>query len=140
MAVVHKLIKKQSKKVKKETVVILPDIRSTYNVGSFFRTCDGAGIDKIYLCGYTPCPIDSFQRPRKDISKTALGAELVIPWEYNKDVKKTIKELKKEGKIIIAVEQHKRAVEYTSLLYKKEIKEKLHKPFFGIFYCSVKKR
>jgi tRNA G18 (ribose-2'-O)-methylase SpoU len=59
------------KKKTKEIVVVLDNIRSNHNVGSIFRTCDAVGISKIYLCGYTPTPIDRFGREVKEISKTA---------------------------------------------------------------------
>jgi 23S rRNA (guanosine2251-2'-O)-methyltransferase len=54
----------------------LDNIRSLYNVGSIFRTSDGAFIQGLYLTGYTPHP------PRKEIAKTALGATDTIPWQY----------------------------------------------------------
>jgi 23S rRNA (guanosine2251-2'-O)-methyltransferase len=55
--------------------ILLDNIRSIYNVGSFFRTADAAGIEKLYLSGITGSP------PHKGISKTALGAEETVPWE-----------------------------------------------------------
>lgn len=58
---------------------LLDNIRSLYNVGSIFRTSDGAFIEALYLTGYTPRP------PRKEISKTALGATETIPWQYFQD-------------------------------------------------------
>ena len=59
--------------------VIVDNVRSLYNVGSIFRTSDGAMIEKLILTGFTPHP------PRKEIDKTALGATETIPWEYCKD-------------------------------------------------------
>jgi tRNA G18 (ribose-2'-O)-methylase SpoU len=67
----------KEKKVEKEIVVLLHDIRSTHNVGSIFRTADTLGVGKIYISGYTPTPLDKFSRPRKDIAKVALGAEKI---------------------------------------------------------------
>ena len=92
-------------------VVILDNIRSVYNVGSIFRTSDALGIDKIYLCGCTPTPIDRFGRARKDLAKVALGAEKDIVSEYCSDTKEIIKKLKKEGFQIIAIEQDKKSVD-----------------------------
>ena len=60
---------------KKEIIVILHNIRSVQNVGAMFRTADAAGVDKIYLTGYTSTPLDRFGRKRKDLAKSALGAE-----------------------------------------------------------------
>lgn len=96
----------------KEIIVVLPDIRSAYNVGSIFRTCDAAGVSKIFLTGFTPRPLDKFMRPNKEIAKTALGAEKSVLWEYEEDVKPLLSRLKKEGFEIIAVEQAPNSVDY----------------------------
>lgn len=82
----------------KRFVVICNDIRSTHNVGSIFRTSDGAGVDRIYLCGITPVP------PRSDINKVSLGAENFVPFEYRKSAKRLIKNLKQRGYTIVALE------------------------------------
>ncbi len=65
-------------------VVIAHDIRSVHNVGSIFRTADAAGVEKIFLCGITPAPLDRFKEVRADFAKVALGAEKYIPWESAK--------------------------------------------------------
>jgi 23S rRNA (guanosine2251-2'-O)-methyltransferase len=78
--------------------VVLNSIRSSYNVGAIFRTSDGAMIQKLYLCGYTPHP------PKKEVLKTALGSENSIEWEYVKEAKDIILKLKKEGIKICALE------------------------------------
>lgn len=95
-----------------EMVVVLPDIRSTHNVGSIFRTADAAGVKKVFLCGITPQPVDQFGRKRSDISKVALGAEDYIPWEYVQSAVRLIGRLKKEGYTICAVEQSPKSVSY----------------------------
>lgn len=92
--------------------LILHDIRSVENVGSIFRTADGAGVDKIFLTGYTPSPIDRFGRKRKDMAKVALGAEESVPCESVADLKKLIGQLKKEKLKIVALEQDKKSVDY----------------------------
>lgn len=97
---------------KKETYLILNDIRSVYNVGAIFRTADAVGITKIYLVNTTPTPLDRFGRVRKDVAKTALGAENTVPWEYLKDISTLLKKLKKEGFYIIAVEQSENSIDY----------------------------
>lgn len=93
-------------KVKKLPVYVLLDsIRSTYNVGSIFRTSDGAMIEKLYLCGYTPHPpIDGTNSGNKDVLKTALGATQSVKWEYVKDPKEVIHQLKSKGIKICALE------------------------------------
>ena len=79
--------------------VLAHNIRSMHNIGSIFRTSDGAGVSKIYLTGYCACP------PRAEISKTALGAEDYVPWEHYKDPVALVKKLKKEKVQIIALER-----------------------------------
>lgn len=88
-------------------VLVLHNIRSVHNVGSIFRTADAAGVSKIFLTGYSPLPIDRFGQPRKDFSKVSLGAEKTVPWVHMKTAGAAIKQLKKEGFTIVAVEQDK---------------------------------
>jgi tRNA G18 (ribose-2'-O)-methylase SpoU len=80
-----------------------------------FRTADAAGIDKIYLTGYTPTPLDRFGRKRKDLAKSALGAEEYVNWEYKKLVCPVIAKLKRDGFQIIAIEQDEKSVDYKNL-------------------------
>jgi len=79
--------------------VVLNSIRSSYNVGSIFRSSDGAMIKKLYLCGYTPHP------PKKEILKTALGSQNSVDWEYIENAMDIISNLKSKGIKIIALEQ-----------------------------------
>ncbi len=102
------------KKEVKEIALLLHNIRSSYNVGSIFRTADAAGVSRIYLSGYTPRPVDRFGRPQKEIAKTALGAEDYIPWEYNMSPNTFITRLKKKKWSIVGIEQDTRAVDYRS--------------------------
>jgi 23S rRNA (guanosine2251-2'-O)-methyltransferase len=99
--------------MKSRLTLVIPNIRSAHNVGSLFRTADGAGFSKIYLCGYTPTPLDRFGRvgkAQKEIAKTSLGAEKTIAHEYLPTLKETIKKLKKEGFVIIGLEQDEKAI------------------------------
>jgi 23S rRNA (guanosine2251-2'-O)-methyltransferase len=95
--------------------VVLDSIRSTHNVGAILRTADGAGATMVYLCGCTPQPIDRFGRKRHDITKTALGAEDMIPWKYEEDVKQCIQTLKAQQVRIVGVEQCAWSVRYDTL-------------------------
>ncbi len=97
---------------KKQTILILDNIRSSHNVGSIFRTADALGISKIFLAGYTPKPVDRFGRVAPEIAKTALGAEKTIPWESVESISQIIRALKKEKFKIIAVEQSPKSVDY----------------------------
>lgn len=89
--------------MKREIYVVLDNIRSRENVGSIFRTADAAGVSKVYLCGTTPCP------PHEKISKTALGAETYVPWEYYKQTGRLIDKLKKEALQVFGLENSKDA-------------------------------
>ncbi|PIP64987.1 RNA methyltransferase [Candidatus Peregrinibacteria bacterium CG10_big_fil_rev_8_21_14_0_10_49_16] len=80
------------------------NIRSLWNVGSIFRSCDAFAVEKFYLTGYTGHP------PRKEITKTALGAEEFVPWEQYKDPLPVIQKLKEEGWHVVALELHPSAI------------------------------
>ena len=97
---------------KQISFLILHDIRSAHNVGAIFRTADAAGIEKIYLTGITPAPLDRFGKPRKDVAKAALGAEKTITWESRKTIAPVFAELKKQGFEIAAIEQSQTAIDY----------------------------
>ncbi len=92
--------------------VIAHDVRSVHNVGSIFRTADAAGVEKIYLCGITPTPLDRFTQVRPDFAKVALGAEDYIAWESAKTTMEVVDRLKEEGYEIFALEQSARSVPY----------------------------
>jgi 23S rRNA (guanosine2251-2'-O)-methyltransferase len=83
---------------------ILHDIRSKYNVGAIFRTADAAGVEKIFLTGYTPAPRDRFGRTDQEIDKTSLGASLSVPWEQVPSIEVLIANLKAAGVCVVAVE------------------------------------
>lgn len=87
--------------------VVLNSIRSAYNVGSIFRTSDGAMIKKLFLCGYTPHP------PKKEVLKTALGSTESVEWEYLEDPKDILIRLKNEGVQICALEQTNKSISYS---------------------------
>jgi 23S rRNA (guanosine2251-2'-O)-methyltransferase len=79
--------------------ILLENIRSLYNVGSIFRSADAARVQKIFLCGITGYP------PRKEIAKTALGAQDTVPWEYVSNASDIIPQLRASGITVLAVEQ-----------------------------------
>ena len=80
-------------------IVVLDDVRSMYNIGSVFRTCDTFRVEALYLCGICQTP------PSTEIHKTALGAEDSVSWKYFKTTLEAIAELKKEGYQILSIEQ-----------------------------------
>lgn len=79
--------------------VVLDDIRSLYNVGSVFRTCDAFRVEAVYLCGITATP------PSAEIHKTALGGEDSVAWRYFPDAAAAVDELHRRGVTVYAVEQ-----------------------------------
>jgi tRNA G18 (ribose-2'-O)-methylase SpoU len=89
---------------------LLDNIRSLYNVGSIFRTSDGAFIQGLYLTGYTPRP------PRKEISKTALGATETIPWEYFQDPLDAVAAARAVGAKICVLEHTTDSRPYSSII------------------------
>jgi 23S rRNA (guanosine2251-2'-O)-methyltransferase len=101
--------------------LILNNIRSALNVGSIFRTADAAGVKNIFLVGYTPLPIDRFGRPQKGIAKTALGAELAVPWEHARNFSGLAKKLKSKKICLVALEQSARSADYKKYKCKKDI-------------------
>ena len=105
-------------------ILILHNIRSMHNVGSIFRTADAAGIEKIYLCGITPSPLDEFKKYRPQISKVALGAEKNVLWEKCGATWRLLDSLKKEGYTIFAIEQSKRSIPYYKVRLAKSEKAK----------------
>lgn len=97
-----------------QTILILDNIRSAHNVGSIFRTADAAGVSRLFLVGTTPSPIDRFGRPQTDVAKTALGAELSIPWEHAETTLEVLAKFPQHFKI--ALEQSSDSLDYKTIL------------------------
>ena len=85
--------------------ILLDNVRSMYNVGAFFRTADGVALEKIYLTGITARP------PMKEITKTALGADLTVPWEGIADPAVLLAKLRAQSWEIAAIETSVHAVD-----------------------------
>lgn len=80
-------------------IVVLDDVRSLYNVGSVFRSCDAFRVEAVYLCGITATP------PNAEIHKTALGGEDSVEWKYFKRTEDAVDELHRQGCFVYSVEQ-----------------------------------
>lgn len=80
-------------------VVVLDNVRSLYNVGSVFRTSDAFRVQGVVLCGISAVP------PHPEIHKTALGAEDSVEWKYYSNTLDAVKDLKKEGYVVVSIEQ-----------------------------------
>ena len=95
-------------------VIIAHNIRSLHNVGAIFRSADVFGVQRVYLTGYTGQP------PRKEISKTALGSQLRVPWEQSEDIDGLISKLKASHQLV-ALEYTKDSVAINDLKAQKPI-------------------
>ena len=102
----RKKIEEISNSLRNPIYALADNIRSLYNVGSIFRSSDGALIEKLFLTGFTPYP------PRKEIDKTALGATSTVPWEYFKNPLDAVAELKKRKIKLYVLEQTTRSIPY----------------------------
>ncbi len=94
-------------------IVILDDVRSMYNVGSVFRTCDAFRIEGVFLCGISCTP------PATEIHKTALGAEDSVRWKYYKTALEAVEELKNKGYTVFSVEQVKHSTKLQTFVPQK---------------------
>lgn len=98
----------------RQVILVAHNIRSTHNVGAFFRTCDGLGVSKIIFGGYTPYPAleNDTRLPHfadkitRQIHKTALGAESVIDFEYIESYDDILKNLRNQSAVLVALEQY----------------------------------
>lgn len=99
----------------RQKYLVLDNIRSSYNVGAIFRTADAVGIDKIFLTGVTPCPVDKFNRTSNRIAKSALGSEQTVSWEYKKTISSVLKKLAGGSVQIIALEQAPNSIDYKKI-------------------------
>ena len=95
-------------------IVILDNIRSLNNIGSFFRTSDAFNIEAIYLCGITATP------PHREIQKTALGATDSVDWFYNENTIEVVDVLQTKGYKVYAIEQAENTISLESFEYNNE--------------------
>ena len=79
-------------------VVIVDNVRSLWNIGSIFRTADACGVERLILTGISGCP------PRAEITKTALGAEQAVAWDYRGDTARALREVVRDGYVAVALE------------------------------------
>ena len=91
--------------------VVLDNLRSLQNVGAIFRTAEAIMAEKIYLCGITGKP------PRKEITKAALGAVEIVPWQYVASTRETLLKLRENGVKICALELTHRSINYREADY-----------------------
>ena len=106
-------------------VIVLDDIRSLNNIGSFFRTADAFNIEQVVLAGITACP------PHKDIRKTALGATETVRWKYAEQIIDEVKDLKAKGYTVCAIEQTEQTI------FLQDVQDFHSKPYVLIFGNEV---
>jgi 23S rRNA (guanosine2251-2'-O)-methyltransferase len=82
-----------------DLVLVLDNIRSLYNVGSMFRTSDGFGVGKVFLCGITGTP------DQHGVQKVALGAEKAVAWEHVGRTWPLLERLKRQGYTLVGLEK-----------------------------------
>ncbi len=99
-------------------IVVLDDVRSLYNVGSVFRSCDAFRVEAVYLCGITATP------PHPEIHKTALGGEDSVDWEYFKTTEEAVEKLKQKSYFVYSIEQVEGSTKLQNL-------EEAHNQIFG---------
>jgi 23S rRNA (guanosine2251-2'-O)-methyltransferase len=112
-----------------DIVLVVHNVRSTHNIGSIMRTCDGLGVKHLYLTGYTPYPEKMNderlphirQRITRQIHKTALGAENSVKWTQKENLEEVTDELKNKGYLIASLEQTENSVTLNEFELKKSI-------------------
>ena len=95
-------------------IVVLDNIRSCHNVGSIFRTIDCAGAAGVYLCGYTPGPLNKYGFENNKLTKVSLGAEKSVEWKHFESTKEAVSALKLEGYKVVAIEQCEDSIDISS--------------------------
>lgn len=96
-------------------VLVLHDVRSVINVGAIFRTAEAFGVGRILLTGYTPGPLDRFDRVRQDFHKAALGAEKLVEWERLGGVEDVLRIVASQHLQLVVLEQHDRSIPLSEL-------------------------
>lgn len=118
-------MKTASTVTKRRLILVVHNIRSAHNVGSLFRTADGAGVDYIILTGYTPSPAKENTlyptKAQKELAKTALGAEKNVLWEKKVSLGRIFTKLHQEKFEIVALEQHEKSIDYLKYVPKKNV-------------------
>lgn len=95
-------------------VLVADNVRSALNVGSLFRTSDAFALRELVLAGITAIP------PNRDIAKTALGADLTVPFRHFQSEEEAIKTLKNEGYKVLGIEQTTGSVSLETVVWSGE--------------------
>lgn len=93
-------------------VLVLNNIRSTYNVGAILRTAEGLGVAKVVYAGYTPRYDDNSLLPHlraklnRQIERSAIGAEKMVAQETALDLEKWLDAQKETGWTVVGLENN----------------------------------
>jgi tRNA(Leu) C34 or U34 (ribose-2'-O)-methylase TrmL len=79
-------------------IVIADNLRSAFNLGSIFRSCECLGIPRLFLCGTTPAP------DNPAFLKTARRTAELLEWEYFSSTGQALRKARAEGYRICALE------------------------------------
>ncbi len=135
--------KNYSNSMGNSVILVLHDIRSAHNVGSMFRTADGAGVNQIVLSGYSPVPPKQsalyLTDADKALKKTALGAEESMAWKKALSLTRVINQLKKDGYEIVALEQNEQSIDYRAYVPKMKVALIVGNEVEGVMRAVLKK-
>lgn len=81
-------------------IVVMDNLRSSFNVGSIFRTSESLRVQKLHLCGYTATPNET----KSQTGRAAMGADANVPWDHRQKSYELVQELRDQGVPVIAVE------------------------------------
>ena len=93
----------------RQMIGLLDNVRSALNVGAIFRSADGAGMAKLYLCGITPTPAE-----QEAVARTALGAEKRLAWEHANNAVEIAQSLLTTGHKLVVLEPTEDALDIFS--------------------------
>lgn len=108
-----------NKEVNNKLDVVAHNIRSAHNIGSIMRVCEGLGVNRLWLSGYSPYPLIKndprlpyvSERATKQINKTALGAQNSLNWHYENSIDQILNKLAKEEYQLCALEQSSNSID-----------------------------
>lgn len=98
---------------KNNLYIILDNLRSAFNVGAIFRTCDTLRVTGLYLCGYTAFP------PHEKLAKTSLGTIDYVPWKRFETTMDAVRDLHSQGIPVWAAETTSRSKKFSEVTYPK---------------------
>jgi tRNA G18 (ribose-2'-O)-methylase SpoU len=93
-----------------QVIVALENIRSLFNIGAIFRTCEFFGVGEVFLVGYTGRERSDWNELHHKISKTALGAEKNLKIKFFRDSPALLTYVTAKKLPFVAIEQHPKSI------------------------------